>query len=78
MKEHSCVMSNKKRSTQPLMKQRIEILVGLVLPARQARPGCRMNYDFWPAGQTDQVRPGQATGQARPKKSGLLAALVYT
>jgi hypothetical protein len=37
----------------------------------QVRPGCRMILDFWPDLQAPQAIPGQA----RPKKSGLLAAL---
>jgi len=51
---------------------------GLQVRSGQARPGCRTILDFWPGLQAPQVIPGQAAGQARPKKSGLLAALIPT
>ena len=42
----------------------------------QTRPGAGCSSIFSLAGQAALVRPGQAAGQARLEKSGLLAALM--
>ena len=55
--------------------EKSEISLGLVWPAGQARPRNQTVHSALIT-RLSQPRPGQATGQARPEKGGLLAPLV--